>query len=41
MKAALQEIGVDIGNPARPYRPVTPADRLQIREALLEAELMG
>jgi 4-hydroxy-tetrahydrodipicolinate synthase len=40
MKAALQEIGVDIGDPARPYAPVTPADRLQIRELLREAELL-
>lgn len=40
MKAALQEIGVDIGQPARPYLPVTPGDRLQIRELLLEAELL-
>lgn len=40
MKAALQEIGVDIGNPARPYAPVAPADRLQIRELLREAELL-
>ncbi|MPZ14171.1 MAG: dihydrodipicolinate synthase family protein [Chloroflexi bacterium] len=40
MKAALQEIGVDIGRPARPYLPVTPADRLQIRELLREAGLL-
>ena len=40
MKAALQEIGVDIGHPARPYLPVAPADRLQIRELLREAELI-
>jgi 4-hydroxy-tetrahydrodipicolinate synthase len=39
MKAALQEIGVDIGDPARPYQPVAPADRLQIRELLREAGL--
>jgi 4-hydroxy-tetrahydrodipicolinate synthase len=40
MKAALQEIGVDIGDPARPYAPVTPADRQQIRELLREAALI-
>lgn len=40
MKAAMGEIGVDIGHPARPYLPVAPADRLQIRELLREAELM-
>ena len=40
MKAALREIGVDIGHPARPYLPVTPGDRLQIREFLREAELL-
>jgi 4-hydroxy-tetrahydrodipicolinate synthase len=40
MKAALQEIGVDIGHPARPYRPVTPADRQQIRDVLREADLL-
>lgn len=40
MKAALQEIGVDIGHPARPYLPVTPGDRLQIRELLREADLL-
>jgi 4-hydroxy-tetrahydrodipicolinate synthase len=41
MKAALQEIGLDIGEPARPYAPVTPADRRQIRELLREAELLS
>lgn len=40
MKAALQEIGVDIGDPARPYLPVTPSDRMQIRELLREADLL-
>ncbi len=40
MKCALHEIGVDIGQPARPYLPVAPADRLQIRELLREAELL-
>jgi 4-hydroxy-tetrahydrodipicolinate synthase len=40
MKAAMREIGVDIGDPARPYLPVAPADRLQIREVLREAELL-
>lgn len=40
MKAALQEIGLDIGHPARPYLPVAPADRLQIRELLRESELL-
>jgi 4-hydroxy-tetrahydrodipicolinate synthase len=40
MKAALQEIGVDIGHPSRPYLPVAPADRLQIRELLREAALL-
>jgi len=40
MKAAMREIGVDIGHPARPYLPVAPADRLQIRELLREAELL-
>lgn len=40
MKAALQEIGLNIGDPARPYAPVTPADRLQIRELLREADLL-
>ena len=40
MKAALQEIGVNIGNPSRPYLPVAPIDRLQIRELLREAELL-
>ena len=40
MKAALHEIGVEIGLPARPYLPVAPADRLQIRELLREAELL-
>jgi 4-hydroxy-tetrahydrodipicolinate synthase len=41
MKAALQEIGVNIGDPSRPYAPVAPADRLQIRELLREAELLS
>src|SRR5581483_5552750 len=27
MKAAMQEIGVDLGHPSRPYLPVTPSDR--------------
>jgi len=40
MKAAMREIGVDIGHPARPYMPVALADRLQIRELLREAELI-
>jgi 4-hydroxy-tetrahydrodipicolinate synthase len=40
MKAALQEIGVDIGDPSRPYQTVSPSDRLQIRELLHEAELL-
>lgn len=40
MKAAMREIGVDIGHPARPYLPVAPVDRLQIRELLREAELI-
>jgi 4-hydroxy-tetrahydrodipicolinate synthase len=40
MKAAMKEVGVDIGHPARPFLPVTPGDRLQIRELLREAELL-
>jgi 4-hydroxy-tetrahydrodipicolinate synthase len=40
MKAAMREIGVDIGLPARPYRPVSEADRVQIRELLVQAELI-
>jgi 4-hydroxy-tetrahydrodipicolinate synthase len=41
MKAAMREIGVDIGQPAYPYHPVSEPDRLQIRELLAQAELLG
>ena len=40
MKAALNEIGINVGKPARPYQPVAPADQLQIRALLEEAQLI-
>ncbi len=40
MKAAMQEIGVDLGDPSRPYETVAPEHRLEIRAVLREAGLL-
>jgi 4-hydroxy-tetrahydrodipicolinate synthase len=41
MKSALKHFGVDIGEPARPYAPVTPRDHAQIGQFLRQVGLLG
>jgi 4-hydroxy-tetrahydrodipicolinate synthase len=40
MKAAMRHLGVDLGEPARPYQPVTPWDNAQIGDFLRKAGLL-
>jgi len=41
MKSAMKHFGVDIGNPARPYAPVSPRDHAQIGQFLRQIGLIG
>jgi hypothetical protein len=41
MKSAMKHFGVDIGNPARPYAPVSPRDHAQIGQFLQQVGLIG
>ena len=40
MKSALKHFGVDIGDPARPYSPVSPRDHAQIGQFLSQIGLL-
>ena len=40
MKSAMKHFGIDLGNPARPYRPVSAADHEQIGQFLRESGLL-
>ena len=39
MKAAMRHLGIDLGEPSRPYQPVTPWDNAQIGDFLRRAGL--
>ncbi len=41
MKSALKHFGVDIGDPARPYAPVSPRDHVQIGQFLSQIGILG
>ncbi len=41
MKSALRHFGVDIGDPVRPYTPVTPRDHAQIGQFFRQLGLLG
>src|ERR671919_2005846 len=41
MKSAMKHFGVDIGNPSRPYAPVSPRDHAQIGQFLQQVGLIG
>jgi len=41
MKSALKHFGVDIGDPSRPYAPVSPRDHAQIGQFLRQVGLLG
>jgi 4-hydroxy-tetrahydrodipicolinate synthase len=41
MKSALKHFGVDIGEPCRPYAPVSPRDHAQIGQFLRQTGLIG
>jgi 4-hydroxy-tetrahydrodipicolinate synthase len=41
MKSALKHFGVDIGDPSRPYAPVSPRDHAQIGQFLRQIGLLG
>ncbi len=41
MKSAMKHFGVDLGDPARPYRPVTPRDHAQIGQFFRQIGLLG
>lgn len=41
MKSAMKHFGVDIGDPARPYSPVSPRDHAQIGQFLRQIGLVG
>jgi 4-hydroxy-tetrahydrodipicolinate synthase len=40
MKSAMKHLGVDLGDPGRPYEPVTPWDHAQIGDFLRKAGLL-
>jgi 4-hydroxy-tetrahydrodipicolinate synthase len=40
MKSAMKHLGIDLGDPARPYEPVTPWDHAQIGDFLRKAGLL-
>jgi len=41
MKSAMKHFGVDIGDPSKPYAPVTPRDHAQIGRFLRQIGLLG
>ena len=41
MKSAMKHFGVDIGDPARPYAPVSPRDHAQIGQFLRQVGMLG
>ena len=41
MKSAMKHFGVDIGEPSRPYAPVSPRDHAQIGQFLRQVGLLG
>lgn len=41
MKSAMKHFGVDIGDPSRPYSPVSPRDHAQIGQFLRQVGLLG
>jgi 4-hydroxy-tetrahydrodipicolinate synthase len=41
MKSALKHFGLDIGDPSRPYAPVSPRDHAQIGQFLRQIGLIG
>jgi len=41
MKSAMKHFGVDIGEPSRPYSPVTPRDHAQIGQFLRQIGVLG
>jgi 4-hydroxy-tetrahydrodipicolinate synthase len=41
MKSAMKHFGVDVGEPSRPYSPVSPRDHAQIGQFLRQAGLLG
>ncbi len=41
MKSAMKHFGVDIGEPSRPYSPVSPRDHAQIGQFLRQVGLVG
>lgn len=41
MKSAMRHFGVDIGEPSRPYAPVSPRDHAQIGQFLRQIGLIG
>jgi 4-hydroxy-tetrahydrodipicolinate synthase len=41
MKSAMKHFGIDIGNPSRPYAPVSPRDHEQIGQFLRQVGLIG
>lgn len=41
MKSALKHFGVDIGDPSRPYAPVSPRDHAQIGQFLRQIGMIG
>jgi len=41
MKSAMKHFGVDIGEPARPYAPVSPRDHAQIGQFLRQVGMLG
>jgi 4-hydroxy-tetrahydrodipicolinate synthase len=41
MKSAMKHLGVDLGEPARPYSPVTPRDHAQIGQFFRQIGLAG
>ncbi len=41
MKSAMKHFGVDIGDPSRPYAPVSPRDHAQIGQFLRQVGLLG
>jgi len=41
MKSAMKHFGVDIGDPSRPYAPVSPRDHAQIGHFLRQIGLLG
>ena len=40
MKSAMKHFGIDLGEPARPYHSVTPADHAQIGQFLEQTGLL-